>query len=54
MKQVIVVTNAELGWDNVVGVFNPEKVTKEQLTERFSGPWNTDKEAVAAKQEWIV
>lgn len=22
--------------------------------ERLSGPWNTDKEAVAAKQEWIV
>jgi len=22
--------------------------------ECLSGPWNTDKEAVAAKQEWIV
>ena len=22
--------------------------------ERLSGPWNTDKEAVLAKQEWIV
>lgn len=35
MSSVWIVTNNELGWDCIVGVFDPELVTKEQLEERF-------------------
>ena len=35
-KKVYVVTSVELGWDCIVGVFDPKKVTKEQLKERFT------------------
>lgn len=35
-KKVYVVTSVELGWDCIVGVFDPKKVTKEQLEERFN------------------
>lgn len=34
--KVFVVTNIEFGWDCVVGVFNPENVTREELEEKFS------------------
>ena len=33
--QVYIVINPELGWDNVVGVFDPSKVTKEELENAF-------------------
>ena len=36
MKKVYVVTSTDLGWDCIVGVFDPEKVTKEQLEEQFT------------------
>lgn len=35
MTDVYVVTNAELGWDCVVGVFNLNSVSEEQLEEVF-------------------
>ncbi len=35
-KRVFVVTNAELGWDCIVGVFDPDCVTREQLEKRFN------------------
>lgn len=36
MSTVYVVTNPELGWDCVVGVFEEEEVSKEELEEVFS------------------
>lgn len=35
-KKVYVVTSVELGWDCIVGVFDPEFVSEEKLHERFS------------------
>jgi len=35
-KKVYVVTNGELGWDNVVGVFDADKITKEELSKHFN------------------
>lgn len=35
MSEVYVVTNPELGWDCIVGVFNADSVSKEQLEEKF-------------------
>lgn len=32
---VYIVISAELGWDNIVGVFNPEHFTLEELEEKF-------------------
>lgn len=37
MSEVFVVTNTELGWDCVVGVFRCSEVTREQLKEVFKG-----------------
>ena len=31
MKTVIIVKDLELGWDNIVGVFNPEVYSIEEL-----------------------
>lgn len=36
-QYVYVVTNSELGWDNVVGVFDPDTVDSDELHARFSG-----------------
>lgn len=35
-KRVFVVTNATYGWDCIVGVFDPDFVTREELEKRFS------------------
>lgn len=35
MSKVWVVTGFDLGWDCVVGTFNPKKVSEEQLEKRF-------------------
>lgn len=34
-KTVYVVTNPELGWDCVVGVFSGENLTKKEIKQRF-------------------
>lgn len=34
-KKVFVVTGFELGWDNVVGVFDADVVTKDDLLNQF-------------------
>lgn len=33
--KVYVVVNLELGWDNVVGVFDWDKFTEDEILERF-------------------
>lgn len=33
--QVYIVTSPNLGWDNIVGVFDPSAVTKEELEKAF-------------------
>lgn len=33
--EVCVVVNLELGWDNIVGVFDPYEVSRTELEERF-------------------
>lgn len=38
-KSVWVVTSVELGWDCVVGVFDPDKVTEVELEEKFPDQW---------------
>lgn len=35
MRKVYVVTGFDLGWDNVVATFDPNKVTQEQIEKRF-------------------
>jgi len=35
MSEVYVVTMPELGWDCIIGVFDPESVSKESLEEVF-------------------
>lgn len=35
MSKVYVVTNAEHGWDCVIGVFSTDEITLEQLERRF-------------------
>lgn len=32
---VYIVSSSELGWDCIVGVFNPKHVTLEELAEKF-------------------
>jgi hypothetical protein len=34
-KTVYIVINPELGWDNVVGIFDPDHITREQLEAEF-------------------
>lgn len=34
-KKVWVVTGFDLGWDCVVGIFDPDKVTEEEIVKRF-------------------
>jgi hypothetical protein len=33
--KVWVVTNVELGWDCIVGIFDPASLTKQEIEERF-------------------
>ena len=37
MKKVYVVTNGQLGWDNVVAVFDATLFTKEDIEAAFNG-----------------
>lgn len=37
-KKVFVVTDSDLGWDNVVGVFDASLFTREQLEKVFNSP----------------
>ncbi len=39
MKKVYVVTNAQLGWDNVVAVFDATLFTKEDIEATFNGSY---------------
>lgn len=39
-KKVFVVTDSDLGWDNVVGVFDASLFTREQLEKVFNSPSN--------------
>ena len=50
MKIVYVVTGFDLGWDNVVGVYDADKVSLEQLQELFpNNEYYIDDKQVAEK-----
>lgn len=52
MKKVYVVTNSELGWDCVVGVFDAEVITEEQLEERFQGCYIDERNIEINLENW--
>lgn len=38
MRKVYVVINPELGWDNVVGIFDENLISEEELLEEYPYP----------------
>ena len=40
LKTVYVVTNSELGWDNVIAVFDADMFTKEEVQRTFNSKYD--------------
>lgn len=40
MKKVYVITNSQLGWDNVVAVFDANLFTKAEIEATFNGTYD--------------
>lgn len=52
MKEVYIVTGTELGWECVVGVYDADQISEEDLKERFREPQYVIHWAQVQKDKW--